>query len=641
MVKRCAKKGGKRILLGWNRGLGDLALGLFAVIQRIREIIPEADITFLTRDNLQDGFTLLEGVKTILAPDWKRGEPAVIERALKQLGLDPKSFDLIIEKPSPTDWVRWQLGKVVPRLKWNPIHDDLWKKFNLLEGFTYIGVQAIAETNYGLWRNWPLARWQELFQRLEKFERIKILLFGFGADPSFTNPNLIDLRGKTNLFEFLSIVKNRCKTLILPDSGLLSMTYFLDESFPIQVISLWADPNHGVLKQAVPSPNPQLVHHPMIGNLRDLSSLSVDAVLRRLLHVKPLYICHSSDDAPLGSLEKVGCILLAGGQGSRLGFAGPKGTFPILGKSLFQWICEKAPEKDFPIAVMTSPLNHEETVAFFQERGNFGREVYFFQQDLLPFLDDEKQPLKIAAPDGNGGVYRAFARSGLKDLFLKRGIDLLTIVPVENAMADPADRRLIGYLRATGSHAVVKCVKREKVDESMGVLVEREGRIEIVEYIDLDPTLTYEPVAKPQFRPKSALLPPLPVPAQIAYAQSDMPICAERGLAPKSSDLCKKAGFATGSYAYSYAGMMAMSLPFFLRMAEIDLPIHCVKKQPPGMEKVAWKQEKFLFDALPYADRVSALSYPKLQCYAPLKNLDSIRCVEQSLKNKTHSLSAT
>jgi len=58
---------------------------------------------------------------------------------------------------------------------------------------------------------------------------------------------------------------------------------------------------------------------------------------------------------------------------------------------------------------------------------------------------------------------------------------------------------------------------------------------------------TVEPVAKPQFRPKSALLPPLPVPAQIAYAQSDMPICAERGLAPKPSDLCKKAGFATGS----------------------------------------------------------------------------------------------
>jgi len=73
------------------------------------------------------------------------------------------------------------------------------------------------------------------------------------------------------------------------------------------------------------------------------------------------------------------------------------------------------------------------------------------------------------------------------------------------------------------------------------------------------PEQVFEPVAKPQFRPKSALLPPLPVPAQIAYAQSDMPICAERGLAPKSSDLCKKAGFATGSFDYTIEQVATMA----------------------------------------------------------------------------------
>lgn len=69
MLERTAKKGGKKILLGWNRGLGDIALGLYAMVQRIREIVPNAEITFVVRENLRDGFSMLEGVKTIVAPD--------------------------------------------------------------------------------------------------------------------------------------------------------------------------------------------------------------------------------------------------------------------------------------------------------------------------------------------------------------------------------------------------------------------------------------------------------------------------------------------------------------------------------------------------------------------------------------------
>ena len=102
MLKRTARKGGKKILLGWNRGLGDIALGLYAMVQRIRELVPGAEITFITRENLRDGFSMLEGVKTIIAPDWKRGSPAKIDESLK------KQFDRVVDKPSPTDWVRWQ-----------------------------------------------------------------------------------------------------------------------------------------------------------------------------------------------------------------------------------------------------------------------------------------------------------------------------------------------------------------------------------------------------------------------------------------------------------------------------------------------------------------------------------------------------
>ncbi len=156
-------------------------------------------------------------------------------------------------------------GNLIPKLKWDPLHDDLWKSFDLPDSYTYICVQPVTETNYGLWRNWPLARWQDLFERLEKIGSVKVLLFGFGAGPDFPYKNVIDLRGKTTLFQLLSIVKNRCKAAILPDSGILSMIYYLDAPFPIQIVSLWADPNHGILKQGVPSPNRKLQHFPLIG----------------------------------------------------------------------------------------------------------------------------------------------------------------------------------------------------------------------------------------------------------------------------------------------------------------------------------------------------------------------------------------
>ncbi len=259
MLKRTAKRGGKRILIAWNRGLGDIALGLYAMVQRVREFIPDAKIVFLTRENLRDGFSLLEGVETVVASSLKRGEPVDVQGALSELGIDQKDFDLIIKKPSPTDWVRWQRGKVVPRLKWKNEYDSLWKKFDLAEPYVYIGVQAVAETTYGLWRNWPLERWKELFDRFEKRGNVRVILFGFGDVPQFSHSSIVDLRGKTTLFEMLSIIKNRCHSLILPDSGILSMSYYLDASFPIRVVSLWGDPKHGILKQAVSSPNPQLV----------------------------------------------------------------------------------------------------------------------------------------------------------------------------------------------------------------------------------------------------------------------------------------------------------------------------------------------------------------------------------------------
>ncbi len=282
LCRRAAKRGDKKVLLAWNRGLGDIALGLYAVVHRIRSLVPGAEISFLVRENLIDGFSLLEGVQAFAARGWKRGEPYDVEASLREIGRDPKEFDWIIPWPNPTDWVRWQHGTLVPRLFWNPLHDDLWKKFGLEEGLVYIGAQASAETNYGLWRNWPENRWREFFDALRQYPNARVILFGFGKEPRYESGQIIDLRGKTTLFELLSILKNRCSHLIAPDSGVLSMAYYLDQPFPLQIVSLWADPKHGILKQNVASPNPLLVHRPLIGAHRDSGAIEAKTVLETL-----------------------------------------------------------------------------------------------------------------------------------------------------------------------------------------------------------------------------------------------------------------------------------------------------------------------------------------------------------------------
>lgn len=545
MLKRKAKKGGKRILLGWNRGLGDIALGLYAIVQRIREIIPDAEITFMTRENLRDGFSMLEGVKTIIAPDWKRGSQGNIDAALK------KEFDLVIEKPSPTDWVSWQRGKVVPKLKWDKKHDSLYEKFGLVG--MYVGVQVAAETNYAFWRNWPLEKWNELFDRLEKIG-MKVLLFGFGDHPKFPHPNIVDLRGKTTLFELLSIIKNRVQVLVLPDSGILSMSYYLDESFPLRIVSLWADANQGVLKQKVASPNPQLIHCPLIAEKRDLSLMSVDTVFQQI--------------APL---QNTGAIILAGGQGTRLGVDGPKGLFSIRGKTLFQWICEKAP-KHSPLAIMTSPLNHEETVSYFKKNDYFGLEIYFFEQEMSTFLDEEKRPTELQGPNGNGSVFRSFMKGGLAKAFAQRGIDLVTVSYIDNPLGNPFDPLLISSLRMKNADIAVQCIERGAADRSMGVLVENGDKIEIIEYTDLD---------------------------------------------------------STKEYKYAYSGQLAFSFPFFCKMGEVELPIHWVRKTMRG--RPIWKGERFIFDVFPYAKKSCSLCVSRETHYAPVKGPESIEMVQKLL----------
>ena len=275
-LKKAAKKRQQRVLIAWNRGLGDIALGLYALVHRIRHFMPDAEVTFITRSNLKDGFALLPGVSVLEATQWRRKVPFDLPQTLADLGVDKHSFDLILEAPNPTRDLKWQLGTLTPKLEWNPAWDGLHERFSLPTGC--IGVHVQTETGYAPGRDWPLEKHRELFTQV----KTPIVLFGFAPHPALEMPHVIDLRGKTALFDMLSVIKHRCHTLLVPDSGVLSFTYYLNCAFPLRVVSLWGNPRMGVLKQNVASPNPLLVHTPLYGKNETAADIAVDAVLEAL-----------------------------------------------------------------------------------------------------------------------------------------------------------------------------------------------------------------------------------------------------------------------------------------------------------------------------------------------------------------------
>jgi ADP-heptose:LPS heptosyltransferase len=277
LLEKARQDNAKSFLVPWNRGLGDIALGLYAFTVRVRSFIPDARITFITRSELKEAFSLLLGTEVIGIPWLARGNPIDIHKVIKDL--DIKGHDIILENINPTKWLAWQIGTLVPKLKWKDEYDDPWKRFNLNTSVFYIGAHIDTETHqfYGNKKDWPIENWEMLFEKFYN-TNVRVILFGLKSTHLFDHPSIIDLRGKTSLLEMLSITKNCCNILIAPDGGVLSITYYLDVYFPIAVISLWGDSNQGILKQAVPSPNTGLKHFPITGKGKNVTKISVDEV---------------------------------------------------------------------------------------------------------------------------------------------------------------------------------------------------------------------------------------------------------------------------------------------------------------------------------------------------------------------------
>ncbi|KAK2073834.1 hypothetical protein P8C59_008081 [Phyllachora maydis] len=211
--------------------------------------------------------------------------------------------------------------------------------------------------------------------------------------------------------------------------------------------------------------------------------------------------------------NKVAVVLMAGGQGTRLGSAAPKGCYDIglpSRKSLFQIQAERirkvaqlaaatAAAAGGPVTVpwyvMTSGPTRGPTEDFFRQHGYFGLaadDVRIFEQGVLPCLSNEGKILleskgRVAvAPDGNGGIYNALVASGVLADMERRGIEHVHAYCVDNCLVKVADPVFVGFAAAQGVDIATKAVRKRSATESVGLILCRNGRPDVVEYSEID-----------------------------------------------------------------------------------------------------------------------------------------------------------
>ena len=274
-LKRFERNRGKHVYVVWNRGLGDVPLGLAAFVDLFYKKLPNAKLTFITRKDLQEVFQMLP-VSVLASSKMKRGQKLLQEELQKELGISLQENDLFIDWLDPTRQLAWQLGNFIPRLHWKEEYDALLNSFPINAERPIIGLHLDSETGhlYSYEKNWPQKSWEILIELFLEKTDCEILLFGMKPMHANLPERVHDLRGKTSFLELLSILKNQVDVFVAPDSGILSTVFYVNAEYPLHVISLWADPLQGVLRQNVSSPNSMLKHTPLLspgGLLKDLS----------------------------------------------------------------------------------------------------------------------------------------------------------------------------------------------------------------------------------------------------------------------------------------------------------------------------------------------------------------------------------
>lgn len=304
------------------------------------------------------------------------------------------------------------------------------------------------------------------------------------------------------------------------------------------------------------------------------------------------------------SQGQAAAFLVAGGQGSRLGFEGPKGAYDVglpSHKSIFQLQAERLLnlERRFgrpvPWCVMTSPLNHEDTVAHFEAHGYFGLRpemIRFFPQGLVCAMDTQGKALRESisrlalVPDGNGGCFRALAKSGSLEWLSGLGVRYVFLYGVDNILAKVCDPVFLGALASQGrTPAASKVVPKRDAAEKVGIFALRDGKPGVIEYSDL--------------------------PEEMRNLRQ-----------PDNSLVFDGGNIATHLFRLdALRKLQDLPLPWhaaFKKVSYCDEQGHIQHPSAPN----AWKFEQFLFDAFPLLGEMLPLGVQRHEEFAPVKNAE-------------------
>ncbi len=309
---------------------------------------------------------------------------------------------------------------------------------------------------------------------------------------------------------------------------------------------------------------------------------------------------------------KVCCLTVAGGQGTRLGFDGPKGTFPIgplTGRPLFAYFAEgilRTQEKygaRLDWYIMTSVMNRSATEEFFRTEHFFGldpEQVFFFTQGTMPAIGSDGKLLLSAkdslalSPDGHGGTLLALRKSGALDRMARAGVEAISYFQVDNPLVPVADPLFLGLHALEKSEMSAIMLAKTGPHEKLGNLCVSEGHLQIIEYSDL--------------------------PAELA----------------EQRDAAGKLRFIAGSPA-----IHVISRAFVERLTAggtLRLPFHRADKKIPCLDAAGnpvkpespngVKLETFIFDALSLASKTMVLEGARSELFAPVKNASGVDSVE-------------
>ena len=301
---------------------------------------------------------------------------------------------------------------------------------------------------------------------------------------------------------------------------------------------------------------------------------------------------------------KLAAVTMAGGQGTRLGHNGPKGTFDIgldSHKSLFELLSDNLKEEGkkygviIPWFIMTSRENNKDTVDFFEKHKYFGyqknKNIFFFEQGELPMIDTEGKILigedgliKLAA-DGHGGIYESLVKTKMTNKMRELGVEWVFIGGVDNCLVKMVDPVLMGIAIDKNVTVACKSVVKANPHEKVGVFCKRNGKPNVIEYSEITDEMAEATDEN----------------GELLYGESHI--------------LCN-----------------LFSIDAIERMGAEPLPYHVAYKKAKYIDKDgnlvvpdspnAYKFEAFLFDAFGEVDDMAVLRVKREEEFAPVKNSD-------------------